>query len=87
MHIFPSKSTNLSHEALIRQRLQSGTYQNVDDVLLQALKFSEPKTKSAEPNHQTPAHKANNLVELFTPLRGLELDFSRNDSTGRPVDL
>lgn len=27
------------------------------------------------------------LVELFEPLRGLELDFSRNPSTGRPVDL
>jgi hypothetical protein len=27
------------------------------------------------------------LVELFNPLRGLELEFSRNPSTGRPVDL
>jgi hypothetical protein len=29
------------------------------------------------------------LVELFaeSPLRGLDLDFSRNKSTGRPVDL
>jgi hypothetical protein len=27
------------------------------------------------------------LVELFGPLRGLELEFSRNPSTGRPVDL
>ena len=34
---------------------------------------------------------AKNLVELFAPLRGLfedgELDFSRNPSTGRPIDL
>jgi hypothetical protein len=34
---------------------------------------------------------AKNLVELFAPLRGLfedgELDFSRNSSTARPVDL
>ena len=28
-----------------------------------------------------------NLVELFAPLRGLDLDFSRNPSTGRPVDV
>jgi hypothetical protein len=25
--------------------------------------------------------------ELFAPLRGLNLDFSRNPSTGRPVEL
>jgi hypothetical protein len=35
----------------------------------------------------TPA-EANNLVDLFAPVRGLfadgELDFSRNPSTGRP---
>jgi hypothetical protein len=34
---------------------------------------------------------ANNLVELFAPVRGLfadgELDFRRNPSTGRPIDL
>jgi hypothetical protein len=38
-----------------------------------------------------PAPPANNLVELFAPVRGLfadgELDFSRNPSTGRPLDL
>jgi hypothetical protein len=27
------------------------------------------------------------LVELFAPLRGLDLQFSRDASTGRPVDL
>ena len=27
------------------------------------------------------------LLELFEPIRGLELDFSRNPSTGRAVDL
>lgn len=27
------------------------------------------------------------LVELFAPLRGFDLDFSRNPSTGRPVDV
>jgi hypothetical protein len=34
---------------------------------------------------------ANDLDELFSPVRGLfadgELDFSRNPSTGRPVDI
>lgn len=27
------------------------------------------------------------FVELFQPLRGLEGEFERNESTGRPVDL
>jgi hypothetical protein len=27
------------------------------------------------------------LVELFVPLRGLNLDFGRNPSASRPVDL
>ncbi len=27
------------------------------------------------------------LVELFAPLRGLDLDFGRNTSSGRPVAL
>ena len=43
---------------------------------------------SAEPD--APA-EANDLVELFAPVRGLfadgELDFSRNPSTGRPIEL
>ena len=30
---------------------------------------------------------AKDIVELFAPLRGLNLDFSRNPSTGRPLDL
>jgi hypothetical protein len=35
--------------------------------------------------------EANDLVELFAPVRGLfadgELDFSRNPCVGRPIDL
>jgi hypothetical protein len=34
-----------------------------------------------------PAAPAKDIVELFAPLRGLNLDFGRNPSTGRPVDL
>jgi hypothetical protein len=30
---------------------------------------------------------AKNLVELFAPLRGMDLDFERNSSQSRPVDL
>jgi hypothetical protein len=41
-------------------------------------------------NH-APTAPAKDLVELFDPVRGLfadgELDFSRNRSVGRPIDL
>jgi hypothetical protein len=37
------------------------------------------------------APSAKDMVELFAPVRGLfadgELDFSRNPSSGRPIDL
>jgi len=34
-----------------------------------------------------PDAPAKNIMELFAPLRGLNLDVSRNSFTGRPVDL
>ncbi len=67
-------------EALINQRLQSGAFRNAEDVILQALQSSPPTTPSDAP-------PAKDIVELFAPLRGLNLDFGRNPSTGRPVDL
>ena len=30
--------------------------------------------------------KKKSVLELFEPLRGLNMDFSRNPSTGRPID-
>ncbi|HLJ90448.1 MAG TPA: hypothetical protein VKZ53_26810 [Candidatus Angelobacter sp.] len=31
--------------------------------------------------------RGKSIVELFAPLRGLEVEFERNQSTGRPIDL
>jgi hypothetical protein len=67
-------------EALINQRLQSGAFKDAEDVILQALQ-SLPLTN---PQPNTPAK---DIEELFAPLRGLNLEFSRNPSIGRPVDL
>jgi hypothetical protein len=58
-------------EALINQRLQSGAFKDVEDVILQALQSSPPV--ALKPRAST----AKNMVELFAPLRGLNLDFSR----------
>jgi hypothetical protein len=71
-------------EALIMQRLQSGGFKDAEDVILQALQASPPKPTTA---FQPDAPPAKDIEELFAPLRGLNLDFSRNPSTGRPVDL
>ena len=68
-------------EALINQRLQSGAFRNAEDVILQALQCSPPTAPLLD------APPAKDIVELFAPLRGLNLDFGRNPSTGRPVDL
>ena len=66
-------------EALINQRLQSGAYKNAEDVILQALQSCPPPATEKNP--------VKDIEELFAPLRGLNIEFSRNPSTGRPVDL
>jgi hypothetical protein len=71
-------------EALINQRLQIGGFRDAEDVVLQALR-SSPLTPAV--TSQPDAPPAKDIVELFAPLRGLNLDFGRNPSTGRPVDL
>jgi hypothetical protein len=68
-------------EALINQRLQSGAFRDAEDVILKALQSSPPTTPLPD------APPAKDIDELFAPLRGLNLDFGRNPSTGRPVDL
>jgi len=70
-------------EALINQRLQTGRFKDAEDVVFQALQ-SSPPVATTTPQTDTPAK---DIVELFAPLRGLNLDFDRNPSTGRPVDL
>ena len=66
-------------EALINQRLESGAFKDAEDVILQALQSSPPPAPEKPP--------AKDIEELFAPLRGTNLDFSRKPSTGRPIDL
>ena len=64
-------------EALIQQRLKSGAFMDAEDVILQALRSSEPPTPKKS------------LVQFFrdSPLVGLELEFERDKDAGRDVDL
>jgi hypothetical protein len=66
-------------EALINQRLQSGAFKDAEDVILQALQACPPPQPEELP--------AKDIEQLFAPWRGLNLEFSRNPSTGRRVDL
>src|SRR5712691_8926211 len=66
-------------EALINQRLQSGAFKDAEDVILKALQSSPPTPQHPE----TPPDK--DIEALFAPLRGPNIDFTRNSSTGRPV--
>jgi Arc/MetJ-type ribon-helix-helix transcriptional regulator len=76
-------------EQRVRDQIRSGHFHDVDELLEKALDALDEKTPLAAPSAAT----ANNLVELFEPIRGLltdeEIDvmFSRNPSTGRPLDL
>ncbi len=58
-----------------------------DELVSDAVRRYLQKRKQELPRHTAEPQKKKRLSELFAPLRGLDLDFSRNPSTGRPVDL
>ena len=49
-------------------------------------RYLQERKQGATVSTEEPVKKKR-LSELFAPLRGLDIDFSRNPSTGRPVDL
>jgi hypothetical protein len=70
-------------EEIINQRLRSGAFQDAQDVILQALRLSDSCLSPVSASHS----EAKNMVELFAPLRGLNLDFERDPDTGRDIEL
>ena len=70
--------TNGAVEAVINERLRSGAFRSPEEVVAEAL------LPSCGPTGMEPAQ---DIEQLFAPLRGLNLDFSRNPSSGRDVDL
>ena len=73
-------------EALITQRLQTGAFKDAEDVVFQALQSSPAQTAPTATGKGTPAK---DMVELFAPLRGLNIDFEsdRSKDTGRDINL
>ena len=72
----------------VNEQIQSRRLHDADELLeraLDALDEKSPAPASAAERRRVAGRKS--LVEVFAPLRGLNLDFTRNKSTGRPVDL
>ena len=76
-------------EALIRERMESGAFQNVEDVLMQALKSSETTTETRTAPHRRRPEGRRSLAQLFaeSPLKGLDIDFERDPDIGREIEL
>ena len=77
-------------ETLIQQRMATGRFRDVEDVLLQALQLQELKVveMEIEPPNRNPVMS---LREVFARARdilaGEELVIDRDPSPGRAVDL
>ena len=69
--------------------IRTGQFNNRDELIetaLDALEGKTPAPKSSAAERRRAAGRKS-LVEVFAPLRGMNLDFTRNKSAGRPVDL
>ncbi|MBZ5728258.1 MAG: hypothetical protein LAP87_25135 [Acidobacteriia bacterium] len=71
-------------ERILQEALRQGRFHSVEEALEHAIQSIAPQ--ESLPANRRPAGKKS-LVEVFAPLRGLDLDFSRNASTGRPAEL
>ena len=73
----------------VNAHIRNGQFHDTDELIAKALDALEEKTpvpvSSAAERRRAAGRKS--LVEVFAPLRGLSLDFSRNQSASRPVDL
>jgi hypothetical protein len=75
----------------VQSQIQSGHFHDVEELLSKALDALEEKATGAPvpatPHPRPPNRKS--LVEVCDPIRGLtdDLDFSRNKSGARPVEL
>ena len=72
----------------VNAQIQSGHFHDADELIekaLDALEGIRPAPASAAERRRAAGRKS--LVEVFAPLRGMNLEFSRNKSASRPVDL
>ena len=70
----------------VNAQIQSGHFHDADELIEKALDALEEKTLASATERRRAAGRKS-LVEVFAPLRGMNLDFGRNESASRPVDL
>jgi hypothetical protein len=68
------------------RRAANEEHRQADELVSDAVRryLKQRNQENSNPNSGT---KKKRLSELFAPLRGLDVDFSRNPSTGRPIKL
>ena len=70
----------------VNAQIQSGQFHDADELIEKALDALEGISPASAAERRRAAGRKS-LVEVFAPLRGMNLDFSRNKSASRPVDL
>jgi hypothetical protein len=75
-------------EALIRERMNSGAFHDVEDVIMQAFQAAPAAEAPAAATSRRPEGRKS-LAQLFaeSPFKGLDIDFERDPDCGRDVTL
>ena len=76
-------------EELIQQWVNSGRHEQIEDVLLQALRSTPLEAQSPNSDKDNDLLFGKRLIEVCAMISGLtdDVDFSRNPSFDRPLDL
>ena len=73
----------------VNAHIQTGQFHDTEELIEKALDALEQQmpahTSKAAERRRAAGRKS--LIEVFAPLRGMNLDFGRNQSASRPVDL
>lgn len=76
-------------EQRFMRQIQSGQFRDTDELLAKALDALDKTAPASPPTPELLALRRKTFVELCDAVRGLaeDIDFSRNPSVGRPLDL
>ena len=72
-------------ERLVREEIQSGHFQSVDELIVQGVCALREKSKATETRRKPRKNLADFLLE--SPFAGSELNLEREQDYGRPIDL
>jgi len=79
--------TSPDQELKIQEAMRSGLIENETELLDLGLESLQQQLLAKARQSAEKPKQNKSLVELFTPLREFDLDFERNPSSSRPVEL